>query len=333
MGILDVLRKKPKVAEMAEAMETAHVARRKMVKHRNIVNRLRGVPIPDIEHCFGDQRVFKTDYDGDVLVINHEPFTTRVEVVAPQLIHEDGKAAALIQVTTVVGKGFDSYIQSDADINALNADAAGGALIRAKDGRLLVGSRFTWFWEGNVWQDELMPLIVEAALNGPRSILLAEKHRRGGLPPRFSGLSALSSHEFSTIREALPEGIACTVDDMGLFAELAMPFGDKTALVQFDKNPINPYLGPGVKAKMTLPNRLESLEKSLSAANYLNRMEMSSVSQAWHYGAWVARENFGLSYTCFFPNSICGNVPILSRWIDLMQQRVQWVTHEMMGKF
>ena len=77
----------------------------------------------------------------------------------------------------------------------------------------------------------------------------------------------------------------------------------------------------------------ESLEKSLSAANYLNRMEMSSVSQAWHYGAWVARENFGLSYTCFFPNSICGNVPILSRWIDLMQQRVQWVTHEMMGKF
>ncbi|MBO4789702.1 MAG: hypothetical protein J5492_01670, partial [Oxalobacter sp.] len=190
MGILDVLRKKPKVAEMAEAMETAHVARRKMVKHRNIVNRLRGVPIPDIEHCFGDQRVFKTDYDGDVLVINHEPFTTRVEVVAPQLIHEDGKAAALIQVTTVVGKGFDSYIQSDADINALNADAAGGALIRAKDGRLLVGSRFTWFWEGNVWQDELMPLIVEAALNGPRSILLAEKHRRGGLPPRFSGLSA-----------------------------------------------------------------------------------------------------------------------------------------------
>ena len=332
MGILDVLRKKPKAAEMAEAIESANLARRKMVKHRHIVKRLRGVPLPDIENCFSDQRVFKTDYDGDVLVINHEPFTTRVEVVAPSITAEDGKAAALIQVTTAVEKPFDDYIQKDADINALNAQAAGGALIRAKDGRLLVTSRFTWFWEGNVWQDELMPLIVEAALNGPRAVLLSEKNRRDGMPPRYSGISAMSSQDFAAIREGVPEDISCTADDMGLFAELPLPFGGKTALVQLDKNPVNPYLGPGVKARVNLPNRFETREENLAVANLLNRREMSAVTPAWHYGAWYVRDNNGLSYTCFFPNSICNNNALFSRWLQLMQTRVDWVVHELLDK-
>ncbi|MBR7069434.1 MAG: hypothetical protein IKI30_03175 [Oxalobacter sp.] len=333
MGILNLLKKKPKEAVMAEAIESANLARRKMVKHRNIVKRLRGVPLPDIENCFSDERVFKTDYDGDVLVINHEPFTTRVEVVAPSIMMEDGKAAALIQITTLVEKPFDAYIQTDADINTLNANAAGGALIRAKDGRLLVSSRFTWFWEGNVWQDELMPLIVEAALNGPRAILLSEKNRRDGRPPRYSGISALNGQDFAAIREALPAELACTADDAGLFAELPLPFGGKTALVQLDKSPVNPYLGPGVKARINLPDRFKASEECLAAANLLNRKEMSLVIPAWHYGAWYARENNGLSYTCFFPNSLCANSAIFSRWLQLMQTRVDWVTRDLMDKW
>ena len=332
MGIFNLLRKKPKAAEMAEAIESANLARRKMVKHRHIVKRLRGVPLPDIENCFSDQRVFKTDYDGDVLVINHEPFTTRVEVVAPSIMAEDGKAAALIQVSTAVEKPFDAYIQEDADINALNAQAAGGALIRAKDGRLLVTSRFTWFWEGNVWQDELMPLIVEAALNGPRAVLLSEKNKRDGMPPRYSGISAMSSQDFASIREDVPEGISCTADDMGLFAELPLPFGGKTALVQLDKGPVNPYLGPGIKARVNLPNRFDTRGESLAAANLLNRREMSAVTPAWHYGAWYARDNNALSYTSFFPNSICNSNALFSRWLQLMQARVDWVVHELLDE-
>ncbi len=330
MEIFGLLKKKPKEAVMAEAMASANLARRKMVKHRSIVQRLRGVPLPDIENCFSDQRVFKTDYDGDILVIGHEPFTTRIEVVAPSITKEDGKAAALIQITTPVEKPYDDYIREEADINALNAHAAGGALIRAKDGRLLVCSRFTWFWEGNVWQEELKPLIVEAALNGPRAVLLSEKNRRNGRPPRYSGISALSGQDFAAIREALPTDIACTADDAGLFAELPLPFGGKTALIHLDKGPINPYLGPGVKARMNLPNRFNTSEESIATANLLNRKEMSSLIPAWHYGAWYARENNGLSYICFFPNSVCTNSTIFSRWLQLMQSRLDWVTRELM---
>lgn len=331
MGMFSLFRKKPQATVMAEAMESAHLARRRMEKRRDIAKRLRGVPLPDIEDGFRDSPALKTDYDGDVLVVSHEPFTTRVEVVAPSIALENQKTAALIQITTLVEKPFDVYIQEDADINALNVHAAGGALIRSKDDRLLVCSRFTWFWENNAWQEELLPLIIESVLNGPRAILLSEKSRRDGRPPKYSGISVLGSQDFVAIRETLSSSISCTADDTGIYAELPLPFGGKQALIQLDKGIINPYLGPGLQARLNMPNRFESFEECLAVANLLNRREMSSVVPAWHYGAWYVRENNGLSYHCFFPNSICSNSDILSHWPQFMQSRVDWVSRELLA--
>lgn len=333
MGMMDMLgkfRKKPKEATMAEAMEAAHEARRKIEKRREDIQKLRGVPLLEIEQYFNLQRHIRTDYDGSTLVVHHEPFTTRIDVVAPSLVFETENVAALIQMTTAVEKPFAEFVTDEASINALNANASGGALIRAKDGRILIGSRFTWFTENNVWREELMPLIVEAAINAPRAIILSEKNRRDCLPPSVSGLTRWSERDFAAVREALPTRLRCTVDDMGIYAELSV-LGGKTALVRLDKGTVNPYLGPGLQARINLPNRFETPEECLAMANILNRKELSSVTAAWHYGAWYARDNNRLSYICFFPNNMWDHEAIINRWPELMQSRVDWASRELLA--
>ncbi len=332
MGMMDMFgkfKKKPKEASMAEAMEAANHARRKIEKRREDIQKLRGVPLLEIESYFNAQRHITTDYDGNTLVVHHEPFVTRIEVVAPSLALERENVAALIQMTTLVGRPFDAFVTDEASINALNANASGGALIRAKDGRILIGSRFTWFKDDNAWREEIMPLIIEATINAPRAIILSEKCKRDHMPPSVSGLTTWTERDFAAVREALPTSLRCTVDDMGIYAELSV-LGGKTALVRLDKGPVNPYLGPGLQARINLPNRFETPEECLAMANLLNRRELSAVTAAWHYGAWYARENNRLSYICFFPNNMWDNPGIINRWPELMQSRVDWVARELL---
>ncbi len=326
MGLFGMFKKKPKVASMAEAMEMANEARRKIEKRREDAQKLRGVPLFEIEQAFSQQRFVTTDYEENTLVICHDPFTTHINVVAPAIAFQNEKVAALIQITTQLEKPYDHYVSNDETINALNAYASAGALIRAKDGRLLIGSRFTWFTENNNWQDTIKPLIIEAIQHACRSIILSEKNQRDAMPPKFSGISAWRDRDFVMFREMLPTSMHCTIDDMGLYAELPLPIENKTALMRIDKGPVNPYLGPGLQVRLNLPNHFETQEECLSIANWLNRRELSSVIAAWHYGAWYARSNHRLSYISFFPNSLWDRSDLITQCLCLMQSRVDWVT-------
>jgi len=89
----------------------------------------RDVPLGDLEDAINETNLSATR-EGDVLVVKHDRFITRVEVLPPQIAEtSDAKISAIVTVKSILSAELSEIFGNKAFATTMNSMATLGALM------------------------------------------------------------------------------------------------------------------------------------------------------------------------------------------------------------
>ena len=270
----------------------------------------RGVPLGDLQSALKGTTL-KVSREGDVLIVKHEQFVTRVEVSAPETAETvDGKISAIMTIRTEFPPELSGLLQMPGLIGVANRMATLGALT-LDEGKIFVGSRLTLYEGDDAWKVQF-GLILFAVIGAADSMMDATFTEK---PPRQTGPSKWTEKDFNFVKSYLSRICVSTTGGLGLTAEFGIRNGEisaaaghhYTALWQMFADQPHPQFGSGLFCMLTMPHDIDdeaSLEKVLAE---LNRLEMQGNDLPPHFGAWCGGgSGTNPTYVSFLPNALHG---------------------------
>jgi hypothetical protein len=274
---------------------------------------LRGVPLDRIAEAL-KQTTLKPSREGDTLVVKHDRFVTRVDVLAPKVSETvDGKIAAIVTIKTELPPDFSNIFIKPSMVSMVNSMATLGAVTEEK-GKYFVGSRLTVYEGEDAWNVQfgliLFSVIVSAdtIMGAMRKIFTEEE-------PRAAGPSAWTERDFEFTKSYLSRVSVCTTGGLGLTAEFGIRAGEVsaavghhyTALWQMKADQSHPEMGSGLFCLLNMPHEIPNKEKLDNVLAELNRLEMQGNDLPPHFGAWCRGvRDTNPAYVSFLPNVLHG---------------------------
>lgn len=270
-----------------------------------------GVALDDLQLLLGPTSI-KAKREGNTLIARHEHYTTRVEVLPPDI--QDSKAEpirAVVRVRTELPAPMQELLRSEEMMFDMNKLAALGALT-AENGKIYVGSRLTIYEAEDAWKLLQLPLLLftvigatEALLGGFRRTMTGEAHR--------GGASAWTEQNFAQVHRQLSRMCVATSDGLGVTAEFGLEKGamsaaggsGKTALYQMMGDQPHPEFGGGIFSLLQMPHQLQDRTQLRKLVAKLNILEMSARDIPPHFGAWCEGSlGNNPAYVTFLPSAL-----------------------------
>jgi len=267
-----------------------------------------GVPIGDLLLMLQPTSI-KAKLKGDTLVAHHEHYTTRVEVIPPEIREtETGPIKAVVRITTELPKRILELFKKPETIVAMNGFAALGALCSDGAG-ISIGSRLTIYEAEDAWRTLHLPLLMFATIMGAEAILGAMR-RTFNKETYANEPSVWTEDDFEQVKGRLSPFSLCTTGERGLTAEFGLSeravtaaAGHKTALWRLKTDQPHPELGGGLLCVLEMPHLAEKNRLHQICAQ-LNNMEMAASDLPPHFGAWTeGKLGSNPAYVTFFPNA------------------------------
>jgi len=293
-----------------------------------------GVPLGDLEAMLAPTSVKATRKDN-ALLVKHEHYTVRVEVVPPEVREsENGPIRAVVRLIADLPAPLLPMFQGReaGTMAAFNPLAAMGALYSDR-GAVRIGSRLTIYEaDGHAWPTLHLPLLVFTTLGGVEAIL-------GGIRRMFSnegergGESNWTESDFDQAQGYLSRACVCTTGGLGLTAEFGLQAGavsaalgsHKTALIQLMADQPHPEMGGGLFCLLQMPHQIDDEERLNKVCMQLNNMEMAAHDLPPHFGAWCPGKLGGNpAYVSFLPNALHSVSGIAMNTGFWAMHRAQW---------
>jgi hypothetical protein len=273
-----------------------------------------GIPLTDLKESL-ERRGCSGEIQGwDTLVLASETHTTEISVREADRSHDspDPIQARVTIICRLAPKIADALDQPE-KLLALNGLAAMGGL-RDKGDEIAVESALTVFEDEGAWAPLQQPLIEAAAMHSADAILGAIC---GGAANESTqeGESAWGGPDFKVVESVLSGMCVCNADTAGLTAEFGLSAdavtvgfgGCNTALYQQMPDQPHPHLGGGLLCKLEMPHCYADLATLASVCGRLNMLEMTTMNQPPHFGAWCeGRLGGNPAYVTFLPNVLHG---------------------------
>ena len=292
-----------------------------------------GVPLGDLMSMLQPTSI-KARLSDNALVAQHEHYSTRIEVVPPEIREtESGPIRAVVRMFTELPKPMLSLFQGkEAEAAAAyNAFASLGSLC-ADRGNVYIGSRLTIYEEEDSWQGLHLPLLMLTTICGAEAILGGLRRAMTGEGSR-GGTSTWTESDFERVEGMLSRLCVCSTGGLGFTAEFGLSedatsavAGDHlTALFQLRADQPHPELGGGLFCLLQMPHRLRDERRLGQVCLQLNNMEMAAHDLPPHFGAWCpGKLGNNPAYLSFLPNplhSASGIAVNVSIWA---MARAQW---------
>ncbi len=271
----------------------------------------RGVPLNDLLQILGTTSI-KVRRDGDAIVAEHEAYSTRVEVHAPENGESpECRVQAVVLVKTPVPPTMKNVLELEEVYELANRHAALGALT-TDVGETYIGSRLTIHKTPNVWAELHLPLLFFTAIGATQAVLGALR-RSINAEGDCGGESNWTEADMEMVLRRLEPLCVCTSDGLELTAEFALGDGSgsaitgdsETALFQLMADQPHPELGGGLFCLLELPQQFPDEEKLQSICARLNTLEMAAQDLPPHFGAWCpGKLGTNPAYVSFFPNAL-----------------------------
>lgn len=272
-----------------------------------------GVPLDELAGILNSLTI-QTSWSGNALMVDHEHYSTRIEVLPPESEEsENGSIRAVIRMTTPLPESLLPLIEGkEARASTyFNTYAALGALC-LHQGKVCVGSRLTIYDKERAWSKLHLPLLMINALYGVHAIAGALCRQIANEEPE-GGDSAWTESDLEQVEGYLSRMCLCTSGGLGLTAEFGLNDGavsaiagdNKTALFQLMTHEAHPELGAGLTCLLQMPHRIKDESRLHQVCLQLNNMEMAAHDLPPHFGAWCAGNlSDNPSYICFLPNAL-----------------------------
>jgi hypothetical protein len=263
------------------------------------------------------------------ICIEHEQYQTSIKVSAPP-ISSSPPIQAVVTVRSTTPKELAPFFDNFDEGSEFNGFASLGALSKSADG-YHVESRLTIFEGENTWNIHL-PLLVFSVLSAAESILGGIKKTLTGQSPSRNPASLWTAKDLKVVGNHLSSLSFCSYDGLRLTAEFGLEpgaissvAGHKTALFQLAADEPNPEVGGGLFCLLSLPQRIEQKQKLIAVVAELNHLEMTSVDQPPHFGAWcVGKAGNNLAYVSFLINAMHEIPSIAINFAVWAMHRAEW---------
>jgi hypothetical protein len=290
-------------------------------------------PILDQLTAFLGSTNLKTSREAGALVVKHEHYSTRVEVVPGDGTDSRlGRIECVIHIRSDFPKDVACMLTKNLVLaDSMNRMASLGALT-FDDGRLFVGSRLTIF-EDEAAQNIQSPLILLSIIGAVDSLMSAGRKALDG-NENARETSAWTGKDFGQVKDFFSQRCVCNNDEFGFVAEFALRPGhlsavvghNATALWKLDGDQPHPGLGGGLFCLLQLPHRIQDRSRSGQAIRQLNRLEMLPHPLPPHFGAWCLGDQGGNpTYVSFLPNALHDIAPGIALNMTVWAEaRAQW---------
>ena len=271
----------------------------------------RGVPLGDLQSALNSMKL-RTTREGDALVVQHDRYITRVEVLPPQVAETiDYDISAIVTVKSILPPELSQLFSNKAFATTINSMATLGALM-VSNGKHVVASRITVYKGHDNWDLDLGLLFLSVILSA-ESIMGATRKVLTQEQSRTTELSAWSKEDFEFVASYLSKVSVCTTGGLGLTAEFGIRSGQYaaaaghhyTALWQMMADQPHPELGSGLFCILNMPHEITNQDRLDEVLAELNRLEMQGNDLPPHFGAWCRglRET-NPAYVSFLPNNL-----------------------------
>ena len=264
--------------------------------------------------------------DGDSVVVKHQNFTSRIDVVPPtNRESEIGAIRAVVRVKTELPEKFARIFAERPEMPAaMNRVATLGALT-IENGQIFVGSRLSIYEDAENLLKLHVGLIVCAAIGAADSLLGAMRRTLAGEGGEDEE-SVWSADDMGEVSEYLSSHCLCTTGGPRLTAEFPLrdgavsaAMGDHdTALWELAADQPHPEMGGGLFCLLQMHHQVKDAKKLAQLTMQLNRLEWASEELTPHFGAWChGRVGMNPAYASFLPNglhSIKGIATNVSLW-------------------
>ena len=273
-----------------------------------------GIPLSDLNTRFGRLGFPVEIRGGDTLVLPSETHTTEVRVreAAPDHGSPD-PIQARVTVISRLAPSIAEALGGPQRLMTFNRFAALGCL-RADGAQVAVESALTIFEGEGAWEPLQQPLIEAAAVHSAEAILGAIR-RTAAKESTEKGESLWGGPDFMVVESVLSGMCFCNADTGSLTAEFGLSpgavtaglRGHNTALYQQIPDQPHPHVGGGLLCKLEMPYRYADVESLASVCGQLNMLEMTTMNQPPHFGAWCeGRLGGNPAYVTFLPNDLHG---------------------------
>ena len=273
-----------------------------------------GIPLSDLKTSLGRLGCPGEIQGGDTLIMPSETRTTEVRVREADPNHgSPDPIQARVTVISSLAPSIAEALDAPEKLLALNGLAALGCL-RTDGDEITVESALTVFEDEGAWASLQRPLIGAAVMHSADAILGAI---RGGTANESTQEveSAWGGPDFKVVESVLSGMCVCNADTAGLTAEFGLSAGAvtaglgglNTALYQQMPDQPHPHLGGGLLCKLEMPHRYADVASLASVCERLNMLEMTTMNQPPHFGAWCeGRLGGNPAYVTFLPNVLHG---------------------------
>ena len=269
-----------------------------------------GVPLDDLLIALA-ATTLKAKREENSLIVQHEKFVTRVDVVQPE--HRDsanGTIKAVIQIRTELPAALSVFLDKPGLATTMNAMATLGS-IGVDNGKSFIGSRLTMYDEEDAWKIQF-PLVLFSIIGAAESILGALRRMMNNGESKH-GASDWNQYDLQQAEKMLSNICACTTGGLGLTAEFGLREGavsaitgdHHTALWQLRADQPHPEMGGGLFCLLQMPHQLSTEDRLDRILENLNKMEMQPHDLPPHFGAWCrGRSDNNPAYASFLPNAL-----------------------------
>ena len=298
-----------------------------------------GIPLSDLKGSLERLGYSGEIRGGDTLVMPSESHTTEVRVREADLNHgSPDPIQARVTVISRLAPRIAEALDEPEELLAFNGLAALGCL-RTQGGAVTVESALTVFEDEGAWESLQRPLIGAAAMHSADGILGAI-WRSAANQAKEEGESAWGESDLKVVESALSGICVCNADTAGLTAEFGCSAGavttgfegPHTALYQQLPNQPHPHLGGGLFCKLEMPHRYEDVTSLASVCGRLNDLEVTTMDQPPHFGAWCEGHLGGNpAYVTFLPNVLHGVNQVALNEAIWALNRAEWA-HAQIGQ-
>lgn len=303
-----------------------------MISDSNTSDAPLGIPLRELLANLNEVGRHGEIQDGNTLVLPSDNYVTEVRVRPVDDAHgSPDPIQARISVVSRLNSSLAEALDENEVLMDFNGFASLGCLKNGEHGAA-VESALTVYEREGAWASLHRPLIEAAVLYSASGILGAIK-RSSADEPAEQGESAWSEPDFMTVESALSGMCVCNADPTGLTAEFSLANGAITAMVgdhdtalyqQMPEKP-HPQLGGGLLCQLEMPYCYPDAESLSTVCAELNALEMRTIDQPPHFGAWCeGRLGGNPAYVTFLPNALHGVSQIALNEAIWSLHRAEW---------
>jgi len=268
---------------------------------------------------------------GDVLLFRRNGMTTRISLIPPRHAPDGAAIPATLTVETRLPERMASLILAPDIVDAMNQQAALGALV-AENGDYILGTRLS-IGAGETAMEVAARLARHAATAALDAILKEDAH--GAMlrePAPIADPAAWAPADFVAAADVLSMFAPAAANWPRLTASFALkphpaPAEPDTATATWTLDAARPHpvLGAGLACRLDLPHTIAHRARLLGVLNRLNGLEMQPEDLPPFLGAWCAGPGGDTPcHVMFLPNTLA-DCPALATTVSVWAyMRAQW---------